>query len=234
MVDDALCSANERLRSLGTSHDVAWMGEHLQHRTDVPDWFWDNGNRLFMPGGLKAPAIAMHPGLAPPRDAHVVIGYQAEVASVLLWGANAKVIIAGGMNAPMLDLNCGDNATIFLGYGISAGSNACLNARNGGSIVVEGDALWSTHVTIYTDDMHSIRDVVSGRRLNAFGGHVRVGSHVWLGREVMLLPGAHVGAHSVIGARAVVTGAIPPHSVAVGSPAKVVRDGVTWTFADQP
>ena len=60
---------------------------------------------------------------------------------------------------------------------------------------------------------------------------VVIGDGSWLGAGTVVLPGAHIGRHVTIGANSVVTGAIPDYSVAVGSPAKVVRqliDGV-WT-----
>jgi acetyltransferase-like isoleucine patch superfamily enzyme len=46
---------------------------------------------------------------------------------------------------------------------------------------------------------------------------------VWLGARVIVLPGAHIGRGSVIGANSLVKGCIPPYSVAAGSPAKVIR-----------
>jgi maltose O-acetyltransferase len=52
---------------------------------------------------------------------------------------------------------------------------------------------------------------------------VIIGDDVWLGARVLLLPGARVGSGSVIGAGAVVSGEIPPMSVAVGNPARVVK-----------
>lgn len=50
-----------------------------------------------------------------------------------------------------------------------------------------------------------------------------VGNHVYIGEETMILPGVHIGDHCVIGARSVVTKDIPPHSVAVGVPCKVIK-----------
>ncbi|WP_236574920.1 acyltransferase [Sphingobium sp. S6] len=44
----------------------------------------------------------------------------------------------------------------------------------------------------------------------------------------MVYPGAKVGEGSVIGARALVNGTIPPNSVAVGVPAKVTRRDIVW------
>ena len=52
---------------------------------------------------------------------------------------------------------------------------------------------------------------------------VSIGSGSWLGTGVVVLPGSSIGRHCVIGAGSVVTGEIPDHSVAVGSPARVVK-----------
>lgn len=52
---------------------------------------------------------------------------------------------------------------------------------------------------------------------------VFIGSDVWIGDRVTILPGVHIGDGCVIGAGAVVTRDIPPHSIAAGVPAKVIR-----------
>jgi acetyltransferase-like isoleucine patch superfamily enzyme len=46
---------------------------------------------------------------------------------------------------------------------------------------------------------------------------------VWLGYRAVVLPGAKIGRGSVIGAGAVVSGDVPPMSIAVGVPARVIR-----------
>lgn len=46
---------------------------------------------------------------------------------------------------------------------------------------------------------------------------------VWVGARVCILPGVTIGKGSVIGACAVVARDIPPYSVAVGNPARVVK-----------
>ena len=53
---------------------------------------------------------------------------------------------------------------------------------------------------------------------------VVIGDDVWLGRRAIILPGVCIGNGSIIGAGAVVTKDIPPFSVAVGVPAKVIKD----------
>ena len=59
---------------------------------------------------------------------------------------------------------------------------------------------------------------------------VSIGKSSWIGSGAIILPGSKIGDHVVIGANSVVTGEIPSYSVAVGSPARVVRqyDGKSW------
>ena len=52
---------------------------------------------------------------------------------------------------------------------------------------------------------------------------VKIGDDVWIGRRVIILPGVTIGDGCIIGAGAVITKDIPPYSVVVGVPAKVVR-----------
>jgi acetyltransferase-like isoleucine patch superfamily enzyme len=54
-----------------------------------------------------------------------------------------------------------------------------------------------------------------------------IGNDVWLGARAIVLPGARIGDGAIIGAAAIVRGEIPPMSVAVGAPAKVVAERET-------
>ncbi len=68
-----------------------------------------------------------------------------------------------------------------------------------------------------------------GAWLNVLDGYpvdyqpVTLGKSVWLPWRVFVMPGATIGDGSVIGANSLVSGAIPPNSLAVGSPAKVIK-----------
>jgi acetyltransferase-like isoleucine patch superfamily enzyme len=53
---------------------------------------------------------------------------------------------------------------------------------------------------------------------------ITIEDDVWLAAGAIVLDGVRIGRGSVIGAGAVVTGDIPPYSIAVGSPARVVKD----------
>jgi acetyltransferase-like isoleucine patch superfamily enzyme len=50
---------------------------------------------------------------------------------------------------------------------------------------------------------------------------VTLGDHVWVASDVTVLRGVSIGDHCVIGTRSLVTGDIPPHSIAFGQPARV-------------
>jgi acetyltransferase-like isoleucine patch superfamily enzyme len=68
-----------------------------------------------------------------------------------------------------------------------------------------------------------------GAWLNMLDGYpvnfepVTLGNSVWLPWRVFIMPGTTIGDGSVIGANSLVQGTIPPSSLAVGSPAKVIR-----------
>ncbi|NRN68354.1 Galactoside O-acetyltransferase [Kibdelosporangium sp. 4NS15] len=53
---------------------------------------------------------------------------------------------------------------------------------------------------------------------------VRIGPDTWIGTKVSVLRGTRIGRGCVLGAHSVVRGDIPDYAIAVGTPAKVVRD----------
>lgn len=52
---------------------------------------------------------------------------------------------------------------------------------------------------------------------------VVIEDNVWIGEFVSVLPGARIGKGAIIGTMSVVTGNIPPYSIAVGAPARVIK-----------
>lgn len=54
-------------------------------------------------------------------------------------------------------------------------------------------------------------------------GDTVVGNDVWIGQNVTVLPGVHIGNGAIIGANSVVASDIPPYCVAVGNPCKVIK-----------
>jgi acetyltransferase-like isoleucine patch superfamily enzyme len=90
-------------------------------------------------------------------------------------------------------------------------------------------------VYVATDDMHRLEDVVTGERLNPYGATIRLGRHVWLGRDAVVTGHVHIGDGAVVGARSLVRGQkVPAQTAVAGTPARVIREGVTWREEDLP
>ena len=54
-------------------------------------------------------------------------------------------------------------------------------------------------------------------------GDTVIGNDVWIGQNVTIMPGVKVGDGCIIGTNAVVAKDIPPYSIAVGNPARVIK-----------
>lgn len=54
-------------------------------------------------------------------------------------------------------------------------------------------------------------------------GDTVVGNDVWIGQNVTVMPGIHIGDGAIIGTNSTVASDIPPYSIAVGNPARVIR-----------
>ena len=98
------------------------------------------------------------------------------------------------------------------------------------SVVIGDDVLIASKVFIsdhnhgsYSGLVHSDPRVVPQDRV-LYGKPVKIENNVWIGESVSIMPGIVIGEGSIIGAGSVVSKSIPPYSIAVGSPAKVVKE----------
>lgn len=57
---------------------------------------------------------------------------------------------------------------------------------------------------------------------------VKIGNHVWIGENCMVLKGVTIGEGAVIAASSVVTKDVPPRCLVAGAPAKVIRENIEW------
>ncbi len=227
----ALSAAIERRRGPDAPLAPA-LADLTIRREGLPQWWGRDNLLLASPGGDPALALGLVFG---PRTGNVgVVGADTQVGGLVFPSRSSLIVIGDRVNMVLGEITAMDGGTVLLGEDSAAISWARVDARNGGAVVVGADAMWGAGVNLVTDDMHAIREVGSSRRTNRYGGRIVVERHVWLCNEVRLMAGAHVGADSVVGLGAVVRDVLPAGSVSVGSPARPIRQGVTWTREDLP
>ena len=124
-------------------------------------------------------------------------------------------------------------SALVLGVGGSAGSTQIWIEGPERSVQIGDDYMFSWGIWLRTADSHAIVDLASRKVVNP-SRSVVLESHVWLGQDVLVMPGTVIGAGSVVGARSVVSRSLPAACVAVGSPAKPVRRQASWTRAHAP
>jgi acetyltransferase-like isoleucine patch superfamily enzyme len=206
----------------------------------LPEWWHEQGNALYL-GDDVDPADL-------PRKLIDTLAYYSfsdvllvaaspcnNMASLLVGGDGATVFLGPRSAFTATEIYCGAHSTVVLSAEVVATRCAIVDARNGGSIVAEPDQLWAANVYVATDDMHRLEDAETGARLNPYGAQIRLGSHVWLGREAIVTGHCEIGEGAVVGSRAMVRGQkVPPRTAVAGCPARVIREGVTWRGEDTP
>jgi acetyltransferase-like isoleucine patch superfamily enzyme len=118
---------------------------------------------------------------------------------------------------------------VFLEYpsrlvlGRNAGINAgCwINARGG--VRIGDDAILGPYCIIHSANHRTSDASLPYREQGYLLASVSIGNNVWLGARVTVLPGTTIGDDAIVGAGAVVTCDIPPRTLALGVPARVVR-----------
>lgn len=102
------------------------------------------------------------------------------------------------------------------------GMGATISAAQ--QVVIEEYVLLARNVYI-SDNSHAFEDVTDPIMCQGMEKPkpVLIGRHSWLGQNVCILPGVSIGEHCIVGANSVVKSSIPDFSVAVGSPARVVK-----------
>ena len=123
--------------------------------------------------------------------------------------------------------NCVVEQPLFCtyGYNTTVGDNFFLNVNcklmDSGKITIGSNVFIAPNVCIITEE-HAM-DVEQRLAGLVYPQPVTIGENVWICTGAMVLPGVTIGDNCVIGAGSVVTKDIPPNSLAVGNPCRVIR-----------
>jgi maltose O-acetyltransferase len=143
---------------------------------------------------------------------YVVNGNAKNIVHVLLPNAHKKMYIEPPFHCDY-------------GYNIYTGENVFFNVNcvvlDTMKITIGNNVLFGPGVQIYAAS-HSLN--IEERKTVEFSKPVSVGNDCWIGGNSIILPGVTIGNGCTIGAGSVVTKDIPDNSLAVGNPAKVIRN----------
>jgi acetyltransferase-like isoleucine patch superfamily enzyme len=163
-------------------------------------------------------------------------GFRPHVLGLLLrtkLGGRGLLLVMGGWRLPEIDnrggrisvgacafypgvrLECWKGGTVTIGQGTFLNRNTEIVSL--GSVTIGNDCKIARDVLIMDSDQHAIL----GEALAVVP--VVIEDRVWIGARAIVLKGVTIGHDSVVGAGAIVTRSIPPYSVAVGQPARVIR-----------
>ena len=117
------------------------------------------------------------------------------------------------------------NGFIRIGENCTINSFCFIDAEKGG-VEIGDNVLIGPHVGIHGSNYNyeSRENLIINQGIVSRG--IRIEDDVWIGSHSTILDGVTIGKGAVIGAGAVVTKDIPPYSVAVGVPAKVIKERV--------
>ena len=117
---------------------------------------------------------------------------------------------------PPFYTDCGKNIKI----GKNVFINACCRFQDQGGIEIGDGSLIGHNTTIATLN-HDFNPL---KRQNLTPSPVKIGKNVWIGSDCTILPGVEIGDGAIIGAGSVVTKSIPANTIAVGNPARVIKE----------
>lgn len=147
--------------------------------------------------------------------------------TIQIFGDNNRVVIEKDCVLRDADIWISDGGVIHIGHNTHFTGKIHIACIEGKKVEIGERCLFSNEIVFRTGDSHSILNL-SGERINP-AKDIAIGNHVWIGQQVVVLKGAHIGNETIIGTRALVTGKeFEDNVIIAGSPAKVVKKGVTW------
>lgn len=111
---------------------------------------------------------------------------------------------------------------ITIGDNVSIGYGTIFFSSKQGGVKIGNDTMIAAQCYIIDTDHGIVKDKLIRDQSNKVEP-INIGDDVWLAAGVKVLKGSSIMSHAVIGAQAVVKGAIDENGIAVGIPAKVVK-----------
>ena len=138
--------------------------------------------------------------------------------SIRAW-CTRLIVDSAGMN-----INVEKGASFPRKLSIGNNSGIGINAKIHGECKIGDDVMMGPNCTIYTrNHQFNNLDVPMNRQGFTKDKKVIIGNDVWIGGNVIILPGVSIGDHSIVGAGSVVTKNVQEWSIVAGNPAKIIK-----------
>lgn len=122
------------------------------------------------------------------------------------------------MSRGPLYLKCTENAQLYIGDNVFCNHNCSITCAE--KIKIGNNCMIANNVVIVDHD-HVIKECGSTSELTC--EEIEIGNSVWIGANVTITKGVHIGDGAVIGANSVVVHDVEAHSVVAGVPTKKVK-----------
>lgn len=152
--------------------------------------------------------------------------------SIVLIEGNGQIVIKGKEDLSQgISILVADNAQLIIGRGLYSNGYCSIRCRK--KITIGNDNMWGWNVTVMDTDGHPIYD--KDRHIINEYKDIFIGDNVWLGAYSKILKGALIPDGCVIGMSSIVTKSIESkNAILAGTPAKVVKEYITWDRGDFP
>ncbi|RPH30781.1 MAG: acyltransferase [Bacteroidales bacterium] len=126
------------------------------------------------------------------------------------------------MHSPCKILIDRPGAEVYIGSNTRI-HGSCIHAYN--KIVIGKNCLIAANCQIFDGNGHDLSFPNVSNRVNTLGGSkaIIIGDNVWLGTNVVVLPGVKIGEGSIISANSVVHNDVPSMVVAGGNPLQIIK-----------
>lgn len=168
---------------------------------------------------------------------------ESQAAVLSYFGASKENIILKSHSELFGKIICWGKGQVVIGEWVKIGFNSIINCVD--KIEIGNDTAIADGVTIVDHNYHPINPADrrymrrtkhgSIERSPLFAEHrpIKIGENVWIGTNVRICKGVTIGDNCVIGANSVVTKNIPANCIAVGIPAKIVKEDIDKTTTPQ-